>query len=220
MTRLTMGTVAAGLAMIVLSAIGCTDPKDQRIKDLQNEKNILESSLKDAQIKYAEAVNQNTLLKDQQAKDAAEIARLRRAGTPGPGPGPGPSAGGWESGHFGDRLTLETDVLFASGKAELTAAGKGRLDKVAADLKKTYAGMPVLVYGYTDTDPIKKTKDIWEDNLDLSAARAMTVTRYLISKGISSAKIETIAMGEWHPLATKDKSRRVEIVVVKNPPAK
>ena len=215
MNRLTVGCLMAGLAVMVMSAVGCTDPKDQQIKGLQQDKANLEASLKDAQIKYAQADNQNTLMKDQAVKDAAEIARLKKAGVTPPIRDPGPSGSGWEAGHFGDRLTLETDVLFSAGKAELTTAGKGSLDKVAADLKKTYAGLPVLVYGYTDTDPIKKTKDLWEDNLDLSAARAMMVTRYLITKGIASAKIETIAMGEWHPLATKDKSRRVEIIVVK-----
>ena len=49
----------------------------------------------------------------------------------------------------------------------------------------------------------------------------MAVTRYLISKGIAAKRVETIGMGEHHPVtgnktkAAKSKNRRVEIVVLK-----
>jgi outer membrane protein OmpA-like peptidoglycan-associated protein len=48
----------------------------------------------------------------------------------------------------------------------------------------------------------------------------MAVTRYLVVKGVKADSIETIAMGETHPLASnsgaaKAKNRRVEIIVIK-----
>jgi chemotaxis protein MotB len=81
--------------------------------------------------------------------------------------------------------------------------------------------MTVRVMGYTDSDPIVKTKNLWKDNLDLSANRAMEVTRHLWSKGISAEHIETVAMGATHFMgpnttkAGKAGNRRVEISVVK-----
>ena len=110
-------------------------------------------------------------------------------------------------------VNLHGDVLFASGSADLKSSAKTTLDKVVAALKKDYAGKKIIVQGYTDTDPISKTKDKWEDNLDLSAARARTVAKYLVQQGLDSKHVGLQAYGETMPRGTKDKSRRVEIVV-------
>ena len=67
--------------------------------------------------------------------------------------------------------------------------------------------------GYTDTDPITRTKEMWKDNLDLSAARARTVAQYLASQGIATHEIGLQAFGDTMPKNSKDRSRRVEIVV-------
>jgi len=81
--------------------------------------------------------------------------------------------------------------------------------------------MTVRVMGYSDSDPIVKTKKLWKDNLDLSANRAMEVTRYLWSRGIPAERIETVGMGSTHFVqpnktkAGKAANRRVEIHVVK-----
>jgi chemotaxis protein MotB len=127
----------------------------------------------------------------------------------------------WTATPFGDKISVGSDVLFASGRATLTRNGQAKLDKVIRDLKSNYAGLPVRVYGYTDSDPIKKTRKLWQDNLDLSANRAMAVTRYMRSNGIDAERIETIAMGETKPVASnstragKARNRRVEIMAVK-----
>jgi flagellar motor protein MotB len=104
------------------------------------------------------------------------------------------------------------DVLFASGKAELRATSKRTLDQIASVLRQRYGGNTIRVEGYTDTDPIRKSK--WKDNLELSAHRAMSVLRYLASQGVSEERMYAGAFGEHHPRETKAKSRRVEIVVV------
>lgn len=127
----------------------------------------------------------------------------------------------WTATPFGDKIAVGSDVLFSSGRAKLTRNGMAKLDKVVRDLKSNYSGLPVRVYGYTDSDPIKKTKKLWADNLDLSANRAMAVTRYLRKNGIDAERIETIAMGQTHPVASnstrdgKARNRRVEIMAVK-----
>jgi flagellar motor protein MotB len=79
----------------------------------------------------------------------------------------------------------------------------------------------VRVIGYTDNDPIRKTRNLWEDNLDLSANRAMTVVRHLREQGIDAEKLTACGRGETNPVtpntstANKAKNRRVEIIVIK-----
>ena len=116
--------------------------------------------------------------------------------------------------------TLESDILFASGSATLTAAGQKALSEVAAKIKADYPGRIVRIYGHTDSDPIVKSKKLWADNLDLSANRAMAVARYMIDRGIPAERVEPVAMGATRPVASNDtkagkaRNRRVEIVVI------
>lgn len=130
-----------------------------------------------------------------------------------------PAPAGWERGQYGAKLTIGSDILFSSGKATLSSAGKSKLSQAYRDIQNNYSGWQVRVYGYTDSDPIRKSK--WKDNLELSGERAMSVTRYLTSQGISADLVETIGMGATHFVASnssrsgKAQNRRVEIVVVK-----
>lgn len=116
-------------------------------------------------------------------------------------------------------VTLPNEILFSSGKATLKSSTNAELDDIYRVLRERYSGRQVDVVGYTDTDPIVKTKDLWKDNWDLSAGRALTVLRYLVDKGVSAEKIRGIACGQTRPVASnataagKAKNRRVEIVV-------
>ncbi len=116
-------------------------------------------------------------------------------------------------------VTLPNAILFDSGKAELKKADISELDHIREVLQKKYPGKQIDVVGHTDTDPINKTKDLWKDNWDLSAQRALAVTRYLIARGIDDDKIRAVACGQTRPVASnataagKAKNRRVEIVV-------
>lgn len=110
-------------------------------------------------------------------------------------------------------VNLPGDVLFDSGQAELKPSAKATLNKVAAALKKDYAGKKIFVEGHTDSDPINRTRNQWKDNLDLSAARARAVAAYLQQQGVDPKLIGTRAFGPTQPRATKAQSRRVEIVV-------
>ena len=114
-------------------------------------------------------------------------------------------------------VTLPSTILFASGQAKLKSTSE--LDDIYRVLRERYSGRRVDVVGHTDSDPISKTKDKWQDNWDLSAARSLTVLRHLTSRGVSPANIRAVACGESRPVASnstaagKSKNRRVEIVV-------
>jgi chemotaxis protein MotB len=110
-------------------------------------------------------------------------------------------------------VNIPGDVLFDSGRATLKDSSKSTLNKIASAIKKDYSGKHVFVDGHTDADPITRTKGMWEDNLDLSAARARAVATYLTSQGLPQKDVDTRAFGSTQPKKTKDASRRVEIVV-------
>ncbi len=106
------------------------------------------------------------------------------------------------------------DVLFSSGKVDLKSSAKTTLSQIAAVLKSDYAGRTVRIEGYTDTDPIRKSK--WKDNLELSSMRAMAVQRHLASQGVPEDSMYSAGMHTRNQQASKAQSRRVEIVVIMN----
>jgi chemotaxis protein MotB len=114
-------------------------------------------------------------------------------------------------------VTLEDSLLFASGKATLKSSTIRQLDDVVSVIKSRYPGKVVDVIGHTDADPIRRSK--WQDNLQLSCERAMSVTRYLDKRGLSLKQVRSIGRGAADPkdsnstAAGKAKNRRVEIVV-------
>ena len=116
-------------------------------------------------------------------------------------------------------VTLPNAILFDSGKATLKTATSRELDHIRSVLREKYSGKRIDVVGHTDSDPIRKTKDKWKDNWELSAERALTVTRYLIGRGVAEDQIRAVGCGESRPIASnttstgKAKNRRVEIVV-------
>ena len=114
-------------------------------------------------------------------------------------------------------VELATDILFASGKADLSDAGKAALAEVGAVLKdipdRTYQ-----VEGHTDNVPIKTAQ--YPSNWELGSARAVTVVRTLIEAGVGDQRISAASYGEHRPVGDngttegKAANRRIEIVVV------
>lgn len=224
MQRNTLAVMGVSLALLGVSAAGCCEKEknmisqlEQELGDMSQKNQQLQSEL--AQCRARQADLEDRLQTSQAARQSseAELARLRAEMSQSQVPG----GMEWERGLAGDRVSVGSDILFASGKADLTASGRAKLDEIVRDLRRSYRGLPVRVYGYTDSDPIRKTRELWADNLDLSANRAMAVTRYLREQGIDAETIETIAMGATRfvaPNATptgKAKNRRVEIIVIK-----
>ena len=116
-------------------------------------------------------------------------------------------------------VTLPNTILFDSGKASLKSATSKELDHILSVLRQRYEGKEIDVVGHTDTDPIRKTKDLWEDNWELSAQRALSVARYLTKNGVPENLVQASGCGPFRPVASnattagKAKNRRVEIVV-------
>jgi len=228
LTRVLPGTLLVALTIV---AQGCCTEQKQEINALRHANDKLEGQNKDLRSKYSRAqMGQQQLQMELQdargdlgrKEETIENLRSRLAGQPDTVVvDNGQTATGWERGLVGDKVTVGSDVLFSSGRATLTDKGKGKLATIARQVKSEYQGLPVRVYGYTDSDPIVKTKKLWQDNLDLSANRAMAVTRYLIQQGVDKDRLETVAMGATNFVAAnktktgKAQNRRVEIIVIR-----
>ncbi len=102
------------------------------------------------------------------------------------------------------------DVTFAVDSTTISPSFRAALDEVAASLQK-YPNSLVDVMGHTDSTG----SDSY--NLDLSRRRAESVKGYLVMRGVSSARVETIGYGEQYPRADnateqgRALNRRVEI---------
>ena len=110
--------------------------------------------------------------------------------------------------------TVESDVLFASGKATLRSSAKQSLNQVARIITSQYPGRSVRVAGHTDSDPIRKSG--YKSNYHLGFERAYAVRDYLISQGVSSSQVYIASHGPDRTMGSKKESRRVDIVVVLN----
>jgi chemotaxis protein MotB len=114
-------------------------------------------------------------------------------------------------------LSLPAEVLFPSGVADLSEDGKIKVLEVGFHLKK-FADRRFLVIGHSDNQPLKSAT--YKDNWDLSAARALTVTRYLVQAGMSSKNLLPAGAGEHDPIAPNTsakelaRNRRIEIALL------
>ena len=123
----------------------------------------------------------------------------------------------------GDRFVLPSEVLFESGKAELTPEGKAEVDKIMVALNEVGKEIPpeipwvLRVDGHTDRRPIASPQ--FRSNWDLSAARAIAVVQYLIGRGFSPQHILAGAFGEFQPIDDGDsddalrRNRRIELKI-------
>jgi len=109
-------------------------------------------------------------------------------------------------------ITVQSDVLFDSGKTSLKSSAKQSLQTVASVLNSSYAGRPVRIEGYTDSDPIRKSGH--KSNHHLGFERAYSVRKFLISKNVDASRVALASYGPDKPMGSKAQSRRVEIVVV------
>ena len=105
------------------------------------------------------------------------------------------------------------DVLFATGKAEVSSGGQRSIDKLA-DFLKAYPRRNVLIEGHTDN-----TGD-QDFNIKLSQQRADTVRDRLVEKGVAAQRILTKGYGAKFPVVDNDttggrqQNRRVEVVIL------
>jgi len=114
----------------------------------------------------------------------------------------------------GDRFVLQSEVFFDTGRADLKPEGRDELDKVASAVVGLEGQIPadipwvLRVDGHTDVRPIVGQ---FKSNWDLSAARAISVVQYLISKGVKPSRLVAAGFGEFQPIdpgTTEDAYRR------------
>ena len=122
----------------------------------------------------------------------------------------------------GDRFVFQSEVFFDSGAAVLRPEGRAELDKLAGALLELDKQIPseinwvLRVDGHTDVRPLSGTT-AFKTNWDLSAARAIAVVQYLISKGVPPQRLVAAGFGEFQPIdpGTTDEAfshnRRIEL---------
>jgi flagellar motor protein MotB len=133
----------------------------------------------------------------------------------------GPLAGGRVTLANG-RIGISGSVLFADGSDQLQPEGRQLLASLAAPLAGYLAARDelLMVSGFTDDRLLRQGQRQFTDNWELSAQRALTVTRALIDAGIPAAAIFAAAFGPEQPVASnadaagRARNRRVEMAPV------
>jgi chemotaxis protein MotB len=122
----------------------------------------------------------------------------------------------------GDRFVFESSVLFEVGKADISPAGQKSLETLASAVLDLEREIPpdipwiLRVDGHTDSRPLSGGGQ-FKSNWELSAARAVAVVQYLISKGVEPDRLAAAGFGEFQPIdqGTDDDSlarnRRIEL---------
>ncbi|MDP2308975.1 MAG: OmpA family protein [Pseudomonadota bacterium] len=114
-------------------------------------------------------------------------------------------------------VELATDILFASGSADLSAEGKTAIIEVSKVLT-TIPERAFQVEGHTDDLPIKTAQ--YPSNWELAAGRSLTVVKAMIEAGMPTKRVSVASFGSEHPVAAntsaaaRASNRRIEIVVV------
>lgn len=104
----------------------------------------------------------------------------------------------------GDRFVFQSEVLFGSGQAVLNPEGEGQLQQLAQTLVQIAAEIPadiewiLRVDGHTDERPISTAR--FPSNWELSAARAISVVKFLVSAGIPAENLVAAGFGEFQPI--------------------
>ena len=117
-------------------------------------------------------------------------------------------------------VNLVDAILFDSGKAEVKDEGLEVLQKVI-DILKSVTDKAIRIEGHTDNVKIGGAlAQKYPTNWELSAARAVNVTRFLQNQGLNPENLRSVAYGEHKPVADnetnegKAQNRRIEIILV------
>lgn len=120
------------------------------------------------------------------------------------------------------RIGISGSVLFALNSDELQPEGRQLLKSLVTPLRDYLSKRDelLMVSGFTDDLPIQKGNHHFADNWELSAQRALTVTRALIDEGMPASQVFAAAFGAEQPIAAntdetgRARNRRVEMAPV------
>lgn len=123
----------------------------------------------------------------------------------------------------GDRFIISSDILFQSGKYNLSPDGKKQLGAIANVIKDFENKIApnvkwiIRVDGHTDNKPVVAGTHGYRDNLQLSMLRASAVVDELAKNGVSRRRLVPSGFGDLHPIelgktpAALQKNRRIEL---------
>ena len=121
----------------------------------------------------------------------------------------------------GDRFVFQSEVLFASGSADIEVGGRGQLAALASTLLEISGRIPpelnwvLRIDGHTDDRPIQTP--LFPSNWELSSARAISVVKFLVEHGVPPDRLVAAGFGEFHPFDTRNdeialrRNRRIEL---------
>ncbi len=120
------------------------------------------------------------------------------------------------------RIGISGRVLFSLNSAQLQPEGRQLLKSLVPPLKSYLASRQelLMVSGFTDDQSIRGRNQPFSDNWELSAQRALTVTRALIDEGMPSSLVFAAAFGAEQPVTpntdenARSQNRRVEMAPV------
>lgn len=119
----------------------------------------------------------------------------------------------------GVKVTLAETLLFPTGIADISSAGKAVLDQLASRLKER-SSLDVVIAGHTDNVPITAGSRLaarYPTNWELSSARSINIIHHLVDQGLDMNRFESQAFSYTRPVASNDtaegraKNRRIEV---------
>ena len=121
-------------------------------------------------------------------------------------------------------VKFKSDLVFSSGSDKVTSNAKAPIKALCSILNNQDGKkFDVVVVGHTDTVPISKpsTRALHPTNWHLSVHRAISVSRVMMSDGISAKRVSVKGFGEYRPFVANNPgnkgtaaNRRVEILIV------
>jgi flagellar motor protein MotB len=126
------------------------------------------------------------------------------------------------------RIGISSSLLFAFNSDQLQPEGRVLLKNLAATLTAYLQARDemLMVSGFTDDRQMRGGSQSFEDNWELSAQRALTVTRALMDAGVPPSAVFAAAFGAEQPVASnadaagRALNRRVEITPMPRPKPK
>lgn len=121
-----------------------------------------------------------------------------------------------------DRLVIPADPVFIFGKGELGAEGQERLAPLVATLRGLVERLPadlpwrLRIEGHSDSRPLRSNRR-FASNWELSAARALSLLRYLASSGLPEDRLSAVGLADTRlrdpgdSKAAHRRNRRIEI---------
>ena len=99
----------------------------------------------------------------------------------------------------GLRMELKNALLFESGQAEITPAGRAAIEKVVKLLPTIDQRYQIAIEGHTDDVPIHTAK--YDSNWDLSSGRAISVLKFFTAANISAQRLSAQGYADTRPAA-------------------